>query len=308
MRGRRPALCLALALSGIAVAAPPAELRRQAVDCLAQAEVMDVSLDSAGAACEDFLAAQTRDPRWSAYPAPEDGDALRDLLALLEDLGSSSTPNPRLQPQAVAAILKEVAAQQAPAEPLGWWERFLRWLERLLQPQQPEHSPLPAWLVEWLRWIPSGVAKGVIRGTGAMLAALLLWLVWRELRDSGVLQSAGRTPRGHRGAAAPEPAASHGRLDWAALRRLPAAAQATAALRLVIACLAARGLLPDDRSLTNHQLHRYLARHASSLETDFRAVVGAVELELYGGHRLQSTELDALFARAAGLVTAAERM
>lgn len=302
MRHAAPALLLALlTTSGAALAAPLSALEHQADACLREMEAAEAE---SAPACEAFAAAFKASPRWSSHPFPDTFSALRDFMAAEREFDTAPALRPSLHTGSVAAILRQVAAEQQPKPAQGWWQRFLAWLDQLLHEQPEQERPLPQWLVDWLKSIPATAAEGFFWGLVAVLAAMLLWVLWRELAESGLLQRSRR--RQGRGPAAASPAFDTIPLpDSAVLRHLPRHEQAAAILRWLIARLAAQQLLRDERSLTNQQLHQQLTQRAPAIAPDFLHLSRTVERALYGGESLDGAALDSLLELAAQLDTAA---
>lgn len=301
MRHAGPALLLALLTTGgAALAAPLSALEQQAGDCLQAVEAN--AGDPAVPACEAFAAAFQASPRWGGHAIPDTTSALHDVMAAEREFATAASSRPALQTASVAAILRQVAAEQRPKAAQGWWQRFLDWLDQLLRERPQQQAAWPQWLVDWLKAIPGIAVERIFWGLVSVLAALLLWVLWRELAESGLLQRS--RPRSERKPAT-ESAALDATppLDATALRRLSPHEQPAAVLRWVIARLAAQDLLRGERSLTNQQLHQQLLQRAPAIAADFLHLSRIVERALYGGESLDGAARSALLEQATQLAT-----
>lgn len=213
---------------------------------------------------------------------------------------SSLSPRLRADHAAIDRILSEFR-ESTPAPEPSWSERFLAWLDEMLGDRA---DPDLAWLenlVETLIEYRDAFTMFAY-ATLLLLAAMAVWLLaklipfkrWRvDLLDRQSPQ-----PR-RRSATQP--------LSLAAIRAMPAASQAPALLAYVLHELVGSGRLPADRSLTNHEFARLLARSEQPAGRLFDQLCRFVERQLYGDRLLTSEELSTCFDTASTLTAGTAR-
>ena len=232
----------------------------------------------------DALAADLQDaqaPRLS----PAQMERLDAALAQYQDPSGM-----RLNLAALDGILAETA--RPPAEPKSWLVRVWNWLlDRIWEGFIPDWlqigQSLPKTAFEW--------AFGLCM-TAIILLALVLaanefrhghWRRWRrEARPAG--------------SAATRPEAAQ--LSWEQVAGLPPGERPGAALRIVLAALALRGLLQARAGAT----HRALAANAASLAPKLRAplrqLATLAERARYGGWRPKTQDGDQALALGRAIV------
>ena len=201
---------------------------------------------------------------------------LADLLDHYEFHPPSPRPDVAALP-ALAASLRNAPPSQS------LWERFKAWLHSTLSPSEPARQ---ASGLDWLdrllgRWrMSASTARLIGYGSLALVIALALWILWRELRLSGVLQ---RSARG------PGPATAPARADWQSpgaaplrvedLQGMPSSRRAQA---LLVQALCRTGRLGAARALTHRQLVEHARLEDAGERRCFEQVARLAERQLYG--------------------------
>ncbi|MEX1994456.1 MAG: DUF4129 domain-containing protein [Steroidobacteraceae bacterium] len=191
----------------------------------------------------------------------------RELLA-----PSSATAGRRPDPAAVAPILTGIQTAQL-ARTRTLWERFKDWLKRVLERQGS--STDTSWLDEWLReHAPSErVLRWIFTGLAVVLILVVLWIIYVELREAGLLgrrATPGARPGGAAVATGPQ-------------RRLPTLADASdeelpaVLVALLLEQLRRLGWMQDRHSMTHRELARAARFQAPADGETFGALVAASE-------------------------------
>lgn len=221
---------------------------------------------------------QLDDP-WRERLESERLSRLADLLDHYEFHPASPGPDVAALP-ALAASLRNAPPSQS------LWERFKAWLHSKLSP--PEPAPQASGL-DWLdrllgRWRMSpGTARLIGYGSLALVIALALWILWRELRLAGVLQ---RPARGTGPATAPPrpdwqpPGAAPLRIED--LQGMPSSRRTQALLALLVQALCRTGRLGAARALTHRQLVEHARLEDAGERRCFEQVARLAERQLYG--------------------------
>lgn len=231
---------------------------------------------------------------WQTTP-----NQLRDLHALL---GSLQNPHPGVE-QFDFAQLHELLArtlETEPKPPVSWWQRFKDWLAQKLRGSAESDY---RWLTEFLKSLdpPEWLRDLLLRLSVALVLLLALAVVVNELRAAEPRSWLRGRSRRQRAAAMP-PAAGASRLAWKDVIELPAARQPAALLRLALAALIERGLLPDDGSLTNRELLVRLGTTGSAHTGPFTELAAAADSVLFGNRAVVAAQLASLHHAAQAIV------
>jgi hypothetical protein len=195
---RRALLCLAMLVTAAASAAEdPALVVLEA--CRAKLDARnDVGLARIEKRCPDLMPALQRAP-WSNL-LPKDmrerrdeisAEGLRELARLVRDLEPVQARRPAPDVKRLAPVLTSLGekGQQGATR----WERFKRWLQDKFERSDDEKDE-KSWVEEWGRQFETseGVARVITYAGYALLAMLVLLVIWSELRAAGLLGGGGR--------------------------------------------------------------------------------------------------------------------
>lgn len=171
--------------------------------------------------------------------------------------------------------------------------RMLHWLRDRLE--QGETQDAPDWMVKFFEDIDAAqleeIAGWILYGTMALLLILLAAIVINEVRAVNRLRRpADWHPHARKIAATGNRERPVHSLDD--VRRLPAAQQPPALLRLAIRALALKQYLPVDDSLTNAEMADMLLTAHPQQAGAFRKLCEIAESVLYGGRRVEASTLE----------------
>lgn len=195
---KRALLCLAMLVTAAAPAAEdPALVALES--CRAKLDARnDVGLARIEKRCPDLMPALQRAP-WSNL-LPKDmrerrdeisAESLHELARLVRDLESAPARRPAPDVQRLAPVLAGLGekGQQGATR----WERFKRWLQDKFDRTDDEKDE-KSWVEELGRQFETseGVARAITYTGYALLAMLVLLVIWSELRAAGLLGGGGR--------------------------------------------------------------------------------------------------------------------
>ncbi len=226
-------------------------------------------------------------------------DQLRDLRTLL---GSYRSPPASVEHFDFAALPELLARtlQVEPASPVSWWQRVKDWLaQKLRSGDESDYR----WLTEFLQSLdpPEWLADLILRASVAVILLLALSVVVNELRAANLRswwQRRSRTQRTGRVSAA----TGAPRLTWKDVTNLPPGQQPAALLRLVLQELIDRGLLHDDKSLTNSEMLARLGAAARAHAPPFAELAKAADAVLFGSRAVVPAQLAPLHHAAQTIV------
>ena len=192
-------------------------------------------------------------------------------------------------------ILDSLQAQQ-PERPLGWFERFKRWLRSMLE--RRGESP-DNWLSRWLEEadISDVVAKGILFVALALILALTIFVIVNELRAAGVFRERPKQDDDAVGAGL-APDAGDATLD---LDALPVDRKASMLLRMLVATLVQSGRLRTERSLTHRELCARATFDDAQQRQSFQRVAALAERTVYGSGEVPAEEVEPIVAAARAL-------
>lgn len=224
---------------------------------------------------------------------------LRDLRALLGSFRRPPAGVGRFDFAALPELLARTL-QVEPTPPVSWWQRFKDWLaQKLRGSSESEYR----WLSEFLKSLdpPEWLADLVLRASVAVVLLLALAVVVNELRAANPRSWLQRRSRRQR-AGSVSAAIGAARLAWKDVTSLPPGQQPAALLRLVLQELIARGLLPDDQSLTNRELLARLGAAARAHAAAFSELAAASDAVLFGNRMVAAAQLAPLHQAAQTIV------
>ena len=224
---------------------------------------------------------------------------LHDLRALL---GSYRNPPVGVERFDFAALPELLARtlQVEPTPPVSWWQRFKDWLAQKLRGSGESDY---RWLTEFLKSLdpPEWLADLILRASVAVILLMALAVVVNELRAANLMSWLQRRSRTQRTSRVPA-ATGAARLTWKDVTNLPPGQQASALLRLVLQELIERGLLPDDKSLTNSEMLARLGAAARAHAAPFAELATAADAVLFGNCAVVAAQLAPLHHAAQTIV------
>ena len=299
-----------LVLSAAAIAGDDAALRVVEACRVKLDPRTDIGIERIEKRCPDLLPALARAP-WRALLPNELRERREEITAdglrALEELvrGSTEAAVQREAPgrDRLTAVLDGLGAkgQQGATR----WERFKRWLKDKLEKRKDEDED--TWLEKWSRQFQTseGVAQAITYIGYALVGALVLFVIWSELRAAGLLGGV------RRASAAGNPAAQwRRRLMLADVTAAPLADRPGMLLRLLGEALTRADRLPAAEGLTAAAIARRATLDAEQEREALVHVATTADAVRYGSHAppdevLESTVKEARtllekFARLAG--------
>ena len=209
-------------------------------------------------------------------------DVQADALSAAQQRVLDSTLAEYAQPRQEAALdverIKTIVADMhwASPPPDGVLKRLWRWFKRQLQAQDAEVDWL-GWFEKWLRnltMMPQSVAEWISRiAIAAMMAIVLVLIVnevrrgsWRRTRSRRTRSRRTRSRRASALSAPSESQPEESALTWQAVASLPLQDRPGATLRLVLATLTAQGILATRSGHTHRQIAAEAVRSGSAGE------------------------------------------
>lgn len=192
-------------------------------------------------------------------------------------------------------ILDSLQARQ-PERPLGWFERFKRWLRSMLERRGGSSDN---WLSRWLEEadVSDVVAKGILLAALALILGFTILVIVSELRAAGVFRERRRQNDDVvGGAAAPDADDAVGDLD-----ALPVDRKASMLLRMLVATLVRSGRLRTERSLTHRELTARAEFDDAQQRESFQRVAAFAERTVYGSRDVPAEEVEPIVAAARAL-------
>jgi hypothetical protein len=229
-------------------------------------------------------------------PAARDGLDVYDLTDLLQVDAWYEEPAARdIDVGTLGPILDSLQAQE-PERPLGWFERFKRWLRSMLERRGGSSDN---WLSRWLEEadVPDVVAKGILLVALALILGLTILVIVNELRAAGVFRERRKQDDEIvRGGAAPD--TGDAAVDFDAL---PIDRKASMLLRMLVATLVQSGRLRTERSLTHRELTARATFDDAQQRESFQRVAALAERTVYGSRDVPADEVEPIVAAARAL-------
>ena len=180
------------------------------------------------------------------------------------------------------ALLAEIKQPQNRSTLAQWWDYLLNWLKGLETRQNGDEFKR---LLAWLKTVIPSVetARAMLYGVLAITILSAAGLVIHELYLSGWLYRIGgklRRIKVNNGEIIYTENKTGGHVD---LENLPPVKQVALMLKQCIEILAIRHDMPDNRSLTNYELCRYLQQKHADSANAFASLAELSEPVLYGG-------------------------
>jgi hypothetical protein len=201
---------------------------------------------------------------------------LEDLLALLQRYRG----NPPTAAPSATLLAPILQGLRAGSTPHSWWEDFKERLRRLLEGADSEDG---TWVAQLLSAIPRLLQRVMLYGSLAAVAAVALWILWKELlvnlslarRQASTPFVSGAQPSGL------PVSAFRGELTLADVDAAPPAERASLLLRLLLQSLHRSGRLRGERALTCRELSEQAAFDSLEQRRSFLDVARWAERERY---------------------------
>jgi hypothetical protein len=217
---------------------------------------------------------------------------LSDLLLVDAWYAEHDSVSPKPDVSALGPILDSLRTQE-PERPVGWFERFKRWLRSMADRQ--EGSP-DNWLSRWLdkTEVTEALATAIVFIALALILGLTILVIVSELRAAGVFRDRARQEAdivaGSSGASADDAAVD--------LDTLPADRKASVLLRMLVTALVQSGRLRTERSLTHRELCARASFDDAGQRESFQRVAALAERTVYGSREVSAAEVEPIVAAA----------
>jgi hypothetical protein len=200
--------------------------------------------------------------------------ALQGLLDLSQRYQASPTragPSPSL----LAPILQQLRDASSPR---SWWRELE---DRLRQWLAARNANNAAWLGQLLSAVPLLLVRGFFYVTLAAVVLMALWIVWRELRASGLLE------RRHRAADASgipdaSPASAAAEPSFAEVQAAPVGQRASVLLRLLLHAMRRTGRVRGEQMFSCRELAERALFDSPEQRRRFAVIALWAERERYG--------------------------
>jgi hypothetical protein len=296
-----------LALSGLLVsagafAADDAALRAVEACRVKLDPRTDIGIERIEKRCPDLLPALARAPWRGLLPnslrerrEEITADGLGALEALVRQSSEAAVQRDAPARDKLAAVLDELGAQGQ--QGATRWEKFKRWLKDKLENRKDEDED--TWLEKWSRQFQTseGIAEAITYIGYALVAALVLFVIWSELRAAGLLGGI------RRGSSAGSPAAQwRRRLMLADVTAAPLADRPGMLLRLLGEALTRADRLPAADGLTAAAIARQAALDAEQEREALTQVAATADAVRYGSRTPSNEVLEGTVAEARTLL------
>lgn len=194
-------LCLLAVLSWAVAAGAEDAALRVVESCRARLNPrVDIGTERVARRCPDLLPALERAPWRELLPSTLgerneelSADSLRALSELVRHAADPGQRRAAPDQKALAPLLAELGEQGQ--QGATRWERFKRWLKQKFENRKDDDED--GWLEKWSRQFSTseGVAQAITYVGYALVMALVLFVIWSELRASGLMGGARRQQR-----------------------------------------------------------------------------------------------------------------
>jgi hypothetical protein len=293
---------LGLALGGSALAADDAALRVVEACRVKLDPRTDIGIERIAKRCPELLPALARAPWRGLLPqslrerreeiTAESLRTLEDLVRQSTDAGAQRAAPGRDKLTAVLAELGDKGQQGATR-----WERFKRWLKDKLEKRKDKDED--TWLEKWSRQFQTseGIAQAITYIGYALVGALVLFVIWSELRAAGLLGGV------RRASARENPAAQwRRRLMLADVTAAPLADRPGMLLRLLGEALTRADRLPAADGLTAAAIARRATLDSEQEREALAQVATTADEVRYGSDRPPDDALEGTVAEARKLL------
>ena len=263
---------------------------------------VDVGIERVQRRCPELLPALDNSPWRELLPhtlrerrEEISAESLRVLGELLRQANSDTPARTAPRQELLAPVLAELGEQGRAG--VTRWERFQRWLKQKFENRKDDDEA--GWLEKWSRQFHTseGVARALTYMGYAILAALVLFVIWGELRAAGLL---GGTRRAGRRA---NPAAEwRRRLMLADVNAAPLADRPGMLLRLLGEALTRAQRLPAAEGLTARAIARRAELDSADERAELERVASTADEVRYAGRQLADETLEGAVAAAKSLL------
>jgi len=291
----------ALLLSTVAMAADDAALVVVEA-CRVRLDPTDVGIERIQKRCPELLPALAAAP-WSGL-LPQtlrerrddiNAESLRALAELVRQSGSGAVLREAPTREKLEPVLAELGAKGQ--EGATRWERFKRWLKEKLENRKDEEETSA--LEKWARQFETseGIAQAITYAGYVMVALLVLFVIWSELRAAGLVGGA-RRARSESGPAAQW----RRRLMLADVSAAPLAERPGMLLRLLGETLTRAERLPAAEGLTAATIVRRANLDNENERADLAQVAATADSVRYGDSTPPDDRLEGAVAAARTLL------
>jgi hypothetical protein len=267
----------------------------------------DIGIERIQKRCPELLPALTAAPWRGLLPGfmlerreELSAESLRALTELVRAASAVPTAGSRADPRELAPILAELGARGQ--EGATRWERFKRWLEELRAGQGQQREGL---ISRWSRELSTseGVARAITYVGYGMLATLVAFVIWAELRAAGLFSAR------RRAAARASPEAQwRRRLRLADVNAAPLAERPGMLLRLLGEALTRAHRLPAADGLTAPAIARRAELDAGADRAELAQLAATAERIRYAEHVPAAETLEETVATGKALLAKIARL
>lgn len=295
-----------LLLSGLSIAsfAAAEDGALRAIDaCRARLDPrVDVGIERVQRRCPELMPALDHSPWRELLPhtlrerrEEISAESLRVLGELLRQANSEMPARNAPRQELLAPVLAELGEQGRAG--VTRWERFKRWLKQKFENRKDDDEA--GWLEKWARQFHTseGVARAFTYAGYAILTALVMFVIWGELRAAGLLGGMRRAAR------RASPAAEwRRRLMLADVNAAPLADRPGMLLRLLGEALTRAQRLPAADGLTARAIARRAELDSADERTELEYVAMTAEEVRYAERKLADETLEGTVATAKSLL------
>jgi hypothetical protein len=263
---------------------------------------VDVGIERVQRRCPELLPALDKSPWRDLLPhtlrerrEEISAESLRALGELLRQAISETPARTAPRQELLAPVLAELGEQGRAG--VTRWERFKRWLKQKFENRKDDDEA--GWLEKWSRQFHTseGVARALTYAGYAILAALVLFVIWGELRAAGLLGGIRRAGR------RANPAAEwRRRLMLADVNAAPLADRPGMLLRLLGEALTRAQRLPAAEGLTARAIARRAELDSADERAELERVASTADEVRYAERQLADETLEGSVAAAKSLL------
>lgn len=271
--------------------------------CRAKLDVRDVGLERIERKCPNLVKTLEAAPWAGLLPTgmrerrdDVSAESLRQLGELVRQSNQEVAERRAPDVAALAPVLAELGEEGQ--QGVSRWERFKRWLKDKFERKDEEGTDERSWLEQLGRQFQTseGVARVITYIGYGLVAVLVGFVVWTELRAAGLLGGLRRAS-----ARAQAAAQWRRRLSLADVSQAPLPERPGLLLKLLGEALTRAHRLPAADGLTAGAIARQ-ARLEDTEREDLRAVAATADAVRYGAEPPADPDLEAAVDKASGLL------